>query len=277
MRWLMILFALLGLMIGWAFGQEPSSSTARVQVVLKDGRVFHAQVEARSSQQSLWLLWGTPTLQVARPLPWRLVHQVRWQGKHYTAEEFRHLVEVGRVGRVCFGVGLAKTPVGPSRSKAQKKTRPRGTSAWSMAQWAAWTLGTTPPVAHLDAWVRQVASVRGRELVLVLQPRGPAGQEVPVQGTLSVQLEGFRREQGRWVPLERWTRNLTPQSYTPQGAVFRLKIGRASRANWPNLAPYGRLRIRLSVPSQGVVHALVEAVRLPEPQGDFSGPLSQPH
>ena len=269
MRWLMILFALLGLMIGWAFGDEPRGSRwpdPQVEVRLLSQRHFSAQVHPRTNDQHLWLRFGTPTLQVLRPIRWDRVRWVLWSAKRYPAGEFRRLVGE-HPERFFPDVAEAKqAPVVPKVPEDRASSPGGPAPGVPLAHWAAWALGTSAPVSYLEAYARVLPAPAGQpgvRLMVVLVPKDAQGHDTPVVGTAEITLLGFRRDQGRWVPLARWTRRIGPQNHSPLGAVLHLSLRRKFREENPRLAPRGKLTVRLLVPGQGTFVQETIPVRLP--------------
>ena len=272
MRFWLILAALLGLMLGWAFGQEGEPARPGlplVEVELKSGRHFTAAIDPRTSPRRLWIRFGTTTLRVVRPIDWQCVDRIVWRGASYTPAEFLPLLAKLRKDA---GPAVEPKPASPARQQTESA---RAASAPEqlppggfvpMNAWAAVGLGHGPAVQRIDAHARLLPGLRtGRRprYRLVVAPRGGAMQDVPALGTLSVELWGYRRSIEREVLLHRWTRNVTPAQYTPLGAAVDLEVPAGLADPWPNLAGRGKLVVRFSVAGQGVFETEVPGVPIP--------------
>ncbi len=267
MRFWLILFALLGLMLGWAFGEEPSAPTGLplVTVELKSGRHFTAGLDPRSSAGRLWIRFGTPTLRITRPVDWDHVSRIIWQGASYTPEEFTRKLEsiFRQQKRVGPNAPQPKPQATAGPAPAQAK---QAAGSVPMSRWAALALGHGEAVTHIDAHARLLAGIRAGDRPryrLVVAPRGQGMRDVPALGTLNVELWGYRRSIDQEVLLYRWTRNVTPAEYSPLGASVDLELPPGLARQWPNLAPQGRLVVQFAVAGQGVFRAEVPGVAFP--------------
>ncbi|GEM_PF-4711185 len=271
MRFWLIVFALIGLMLGWAFGEEPTGSGGLplVQVELKSGRHFTAGLDPRSSAQRLWLRFGTPSLRITRPVDWDQVRRLFWQGVGYTPEQFVVKLAEIRQGLPEEPPSMPSPPPASGKAAAGKPSAGAGPGrdAVPLSRWAALALGHAPKVTHIDAHARVLAGTRAGDrpcLRLVVAPRGREMQDVPALGTLSVELWGYRRSIRQEVLLYRWTRNITPAEYSPLGASVELELPRGLTRPWPNLAPRGKLVVRFAVAGQGVFRAEVPGIAIPQ-------------
>lgn len=106
-------------------------------------------------------------------------------------------------------------------------------------------------------------------LRVVVLPISKSGRLVPVNGSLSAELVARRfdyiRERDRLGIVERWSRQLTPRDFGPQGAIVDLPFDRIEPNRDFDLIPVGLLSVRLGVPGEGLFEA-----------AEFDVPLRRP-
>ncbi len=271
MRFWLILCALLGLMLGWAFGQEPTAGSTGLPLVtveLKSGRHFTAGLDPRSGPERLWIRFGTSSLRITRPVDWDRVSRIVWGGASYTPEEF--IAKLAEISREFSGAPSEAQSVSGASSRSASgqgaSQARRFQKSVSQHRWAAWALGHGEAVTHVEVHARLLAGARRGDRPryrLVVAPRGRGMHDVPALGTVNVELRGYRRSTRQEVSLYRWTRNITPAEYSPLGATVELDLPRGLARPWPNLAPRGKLVVRFAVAGQGVFEAEVPGVAIP--------------
>jgi len=67
-----------------------------IRVELASGRVFVADLDARTDAEVLWLRWQRGTVVLRRPIRWDRVVRAKVGGEELSGEEFRKMVEAVR-------------------------------------------------------------------------------------------------------------------------------------------------------------------------------------
>ena len=119
----------------------------------------------------------------------------------------------------------------------------------------------------IDAQVANLnRTVEADGLVLHIYPLDGAGNMIPVDGTLDVELiasvpPGWPR--GEPLPsIGHWSFRLIPQQFGPAGAIVKLPFQGVHPEFDLNLGPYGLIHARLSIPGNGSFEASQAALRI---------------
>ena len=119
----------------------------------------------------------------------------------------------------------------------------------------------------VDAQVANLnRTVEADGLVLHIYPLDGAGNMIPVDGTLDVELiasvpPGWPR--GEPLPsIGRWSFRLIPQQFGPAGAIVKLPFQGVHPEFDLNLGPFGLVHARLSIPGNGSFEASQAALRI---------------
>ena len=109
-------------------------------------------------------------------------------------------------------------------------------------------------------------TVEADGLVVHVYPMDAQGAVVPAWGTLEVDLTGWQfgitRPSQPFFSLGRWTQEVRPEDFGPQGAVYRLPFQSVQPEFDTNVAPLGAVHARLNVPGQGTFDATRSSVRI---------------
>jgi hypothetical protein len=248
--------------------------TDLVAVEVTSGRVFRGEIDSQTSETQLWLRWSQGAIVVRRPIHWERVVRAEVGGETLSGEEFR-LLSVGQPGQV--DAKPVATESGRSRVirlHSDRSTPPGYSAAAHVAQDPASAAKAdiggqkTPPVRSL-AMAARVANWDGDVevdgLVLEIGPQDASGNVVPVQGTLEVNLLGWRvgtSEFQQPVRLGRWTRLVRPSEFGPAGAAYRFPFQSVHPEFDVQWAPQAAVHARLSVPGEGVFEATESMVRI---------------
>ncbi len=220
-------------------------------VELEGGRRFTGQLDPLTDPSRLWMRFSRPGILVRRGIDWSEVASVELQGERYSAAELLPLVdEIRREDAVASLVrgGLA-WPEGIARPAA---VRPE-----------------TPPVQSIVADVEARswdadAEVDG--LSIALRPLAADGTVRSVRGTLTVELFAARARaapsSGRAQLIGRWTRAVDGEDFGWRGAQYRLEYQGVEPERDLTWAPYGLVRVVLSVPGEGTFATEAADVRI---------------
>ena len=241
---------------------------ATVAVGLHSGKVFVGQVDSRANEQQLWLRTSRAGIELRRPIDWENILLVRQGDREFSGAEFRgEVLSAQRVAtslRMNEADELPAPPVvavqnesnqGPPQvGEKPAVVRPK---EWlpdhRMAQFiqAARANNTQVCSLSIDAQVANLnRTVEADGLVLHIYPLDGAGNMIPVDGTLDVELiasvpPGWPR--GEPLPsIGRWSFRLHPAAIRTGRRNRQTPIsGRSSRIRFE----LGALRIS-SCPSE---------------------------
>ncbi|QDU90392.1 hypothetical protein Pla175_37960 [Pirellulimonas nuda] len=202
-----------------------------------DGRVLRGDLDPRSTDAVLCLSVDAAGVTISSATPAALVARVE-QASPVALPPVWH-----------GGVGPELLPFHPDRSTwGDAVVR----SLEVLAAPGSWD--ADPQIDGLRLWVR---------------PRGADGGYTNVAGSLRCELRvesgDPRTHQRGFAVTERWRRELTLDDYGPEGAVVELPYSRLrpeQRSEFPRL---GVLSVRMVVPGEGVIDALVTDVPLAAP------------
>lgn len=248
-----VMFVLLPASVGVA-GETVTVGTA-------SGRQFHGEVDPRSNDQSLWLRAGKPESFVRRSIEWSRVLSVTVGEKHYSADEFRRLIN--SPDWQWASDPLAEENVQPSRPIVPRSQPEDVSNLGKIGYWEpAEPQQDLPPqvnALHIDAYIANWDSdVEVDGLVVHTYPLDADGVTVPALGTLEVDLIGEGPTNGAsgnpFPVLGRWSQTIRPEEMGVNGAVLRLPfqwIHPDFASKW-NVGSFGMVHARLSVGGQGV-------------------------
>ena len=240
-----------------AVGQD---TAVPITVIAASGRIFAAEVDARTDRSHLWLCRRRGSAAVLRPIRWDRVVAARLAGEDVSGGQLHAIVEAI----------VAELPPPVENAKAAR-TLVIPPSDASVAPAAAASDGPPqiPRVRSLS--VEAVAAnwdadVEVDGLLLRVYPLDAGGAIVPVRGTIEVDLivqrGGVARRSHRLDAPGRWTRRVRLADFGSDGAVYRLPFQRAHPEFNPNLAPYATVHARLHVPGRGSFDATAADVRV---------------
>jgi hypothetical protein len=242
----LVLFAL-GTTLCWA-------GDTLVEVELADGRTFAGILDARTSNHSLWLRWRTGRAELQRNFFWHELQSLTLAGASLTAEQLQERAPelatqgLGREPRSMQNAGIGK----------------------SHTYIPASSLAAAPPrIATIDCegWVGQWdadALLDGIALQITAYDR--EGQAVPFAGTVAAELVATEYQPGYQastrggrvpVALGRWS-----LPWHTDTTHLQLPYPQREPEREGALGRYGQLRIRVSIPGQGVFEREITALRL---------------
>ena len=260
MRTKILVSLLCGLFLGLGEAMRPETgplaaaeqTEAGVTVDVASGRSFAGEVDSRTDEAHLWLRRRLGSGFVRRPIDWDRVVRVQLAGESFSAHEFRQSVHAVRQ--------TAGEPEQPEEGGSRIVLGP-----WEQSPGPQSASARGAAAAQRPPRVRSLAiDVRVGEwdndvdvdgLVLDVYPLDAAGEMVPVNGTLEVNLTventGVPRH-GHWSPFEqmgRWTRRVRLADFGPFGARYRLPFQAVHPEFDLQWASYGVVRVRLGVPA----------------------------
>ena len=226
------------------------SAASEVTVWLASGRVFQGRVHERSDANRLWMKFGGVSASILRPIDWSHVQRARVGGEMLTAEQLQAQI--------------------PQLLQAPKPPRPLPAAAVegkSYAERAGEALGFAPAVRSLEveAWLENLdrdADLDG--LAVYLAPRDRHGRLAAASGIADIELYGVNADPRGSAPerIGRW-RVAASQEQLAAGAPLRISLDDLPAGWRRTLRECGELRVRLTLPGQGVF-AASERVRLPQ-------------
>jgi len=229
----------------------PAAALAEVvEVELASGRVFEAQVDARTNADQLWLRFEEGRSYMLRGIDWDAVVEVR-QGEQ--------VLEPAAVSALATEFDPAAVEDSPRSSFQVVEHFPGVTGTQKSSPQVRWlstdaTYGKWTPNVGVDGLRVEVA------------PRDYTGEVVPVNGTLEVELYAYRQRGIQRVRhpqrLGRWSIQLSPEDFGPYGAVVPLKFQAFNPLRDQTIEPEGLVHTRLSVPGQGTFEASATDVEL---------------
>lgn len=232
-----------------------------VTATLTSGRTLHAEVDPQTDLQTLWLRWVRQGMVIQQPVSWDRVLAVSVGRQRMTVAEFVR--------------SLSLEPPRPDALSEPDEGREIVLGSWSRRDAGAIASPSATPVprtatasqqpgrvqslaidAGLSHW-NSTAEVDG--LVIEVSPLDATGAVTPVRGTLEVELTGCESTHvrpGRLPPvIGRWVHQVEANHFASRGAGYRLAFQQVRPNADPSLSPWGTVRARLSVPSQGVFDA----------------------
>jgi len=260
-----------------------AEETATVAVGLRSGKVFVGLVDPKANNRQLWLRTSRAGIELRRPIDWENILLVRQGDREFSGEEFRGEVLSSQTVATSLRMNEADELPAPSVVAAPESNqvpphvgekpaavRPK---EWlpdhRMAQFiqAARANNTQVCSLSIDAQVANLnRTVEADGLVLHIYPLDGAGNMIPVDGTLDVELvasvpPGWPR--GEPLPsIGRWSFRLIPQQFGPAGAIVKLPFQGVHPEFDLNLGPFGLVHARLSIPGNGSFEASQAALRI---------------
>jgi hypothetical protein len=227
-----------------------------VVVTLQDGRELRpATIDARTTNQHLWLRYGSGAAVIQRRLAWTGVQLVEQGTLAASPNQIRAMIDESRAryGQDVLGEDSGITDASTSRVLLSRRLKP-------VSQ------------LHCDAalanWDNDVES---DGLQLNVLPLDSGGCLRPVEGTLHVaawaerhvKFHQVRRERGLQLQaVGTWTVPVRSSVFVEEGMVASLPF----RASNPELntqwSSHGLIHVRLVVPGQGVFERSLDGIRL---------------
>lgn len=275
--------ALIALLPGVSLGLAQRPASVRVA----SGRVFHAEVSARTDENRLWLSFRTGSAELLRPIAWDRVVAAGLDGERLAGRQLRTRLLEASTQSLAAGAPTvhddeAATWTSTAAVQAQQAPPsgeeeiplPPATSGPTMAHEALDALFAPPRIAavrldsHIANWD---ADVEADGLILQAVPIDATGHVIPVRGTLQVELIGARRiafqdgphKRGRdFGRLGNWTRQVLPADVHPDGAWYKLPFQGRHPEFDVDVFRKALVHARLVVPGEGTFEASLDGVRL---------------
>ena len=229
-----------------------ASAAELVTVRLASGRTFTGEVDSATDSNQLTLRFIDGNTMIVRPIDWRAVRQVVYDGQALPAENLKRDVAALASDRPArFSFHEANQTDGQA-TEDEEETEPLQTTRGGTSD-SATAIEIDANVANWDA------DVEADGLMLYVYPTNAARQLVPVSGTLEANLVGRfggRYSYGRqFSRVGRWTERVANHAQAADGIVIRLPFQAIDPEFTHELASKGLLHVRLSVPGQGVFNA----------------------
>ena len=245
---------------------ENETSAAVAEVRLASGQILTAFVDAQTDESRLWLRFEGRTAALYRPVAWRQVDAIVYDGSSYSVAEFQELVPKVSSQRSIH-------PAAPiERGEVEAISAEQYDGSLSFADVAEIGLAEQPRATSIvvDAFVANWdADVEVDGLVLGVTVMDQFGNAIPVRGALSVELIANRRahrlpqlpsRRQVFDRLARWNRPF--QSLGGMQVFFRLPF-QAVHPDFDATAPdFSLVHAKLAVPGSGVLEASVADVRV---------------
>ena len=272
------LFALLTLIVATASTAVGSEMPQQVTVQLQSGRSFHAAVDARTDDTTLWLRFDSTTTALYRPVAWNRVVEVSVNGNNASGEVFQASVAQHVSHRDQFLSAAAD-------EEATTTNNVDADDARSHAEIASEAI-TTDRVSSVEvrAYVADWdADVEVDGLIVHVLPLNAAGEVIAVRGVVQAELVGstlrdktLRSERLRSLAglapppqlqaptqsLAHWTRNLQSDRVSASGAVFQLPFAADHPEFDTELDHLALLHVKLTVPGSGVFETTATDVNI---------------
>lgn len=237
----------------------PPSRTVVVHMV--SGRVFTAELDARTDEADLWLQWRRGKITLGRPVQWDYISRVELAGDDFAGEAVRQAVVALRREAPVPDQSRHKaiSLVGVAAEDSSPATSPEA-AVESGALGSRVNAGVTSLAIHAEVgnWDADAAS---DGLVVEVCPRNAEGLVVSVGGVLDVELIApSPTRQDESIVLERWTRTIDTAHCDSIGATCHLPFQRFDPGR--DGASCGEVRARLMVPGEGVFEATTPIIRI---------------
>ncbi|MAT72334.1 MAG: hypothetical protein CMJ58_22760 [Planctomycetaceae bacterium] len=202
------------------------------------GRVLHGRIDARSDEQTLWLVAEAAGIAITSTTPASEVIEV-------TAAERVALAPLwSEVAETTPPAPSAASPALPDRVVVRSLEVAAGVANWD----------ADPQIDGLE---------------LCLSPRGEHGEAIGIGGIVRVELHvetgGKWPSNRRFAIAERWQVEVAAEEFGPDGAVVRLPFERLQPELRSEFPPLGVLQVRYLVPGEGVVDATISDLPLAPP------------
>jgi len=273
------------LLAAWAAGiMAPGGRPARAEAItvqLSSGRQLTAQVDPRTSEQQLWLRFGSDPATILRPVEWDRVAAAWQDGRALSIGELKrqgaeprrvragHPEGAEEAERSGSGQASVADRVG-GRDGAGGEQLPAG--ALAVYRLGDSSLDPRTAAVHFDTYlVNWDADVEPDGLVVHLFPLNGSGHGVAVHGSLQVELMAPVATSFDAVPRGRgwqmrrigyWSRQVDPVDFGASGAVYRLSFQAQDPQFDRAIDRYGLVHVRLAVPGEGVFDHSEDAVRI---------------
>ena len=240
-----------------------------VTVHLTSGRSFSGEVDARSTENQLWLRFVEGSTMILRRISWDRVAGVQTGDSVLSSDELRaQIANLASVSPRTFRFE-ERYGLGADESKIVHEIGSRATHG---APRDFMRPGGGEPVAPvrsvaIDAYVANWdADVEVDGIALHVYPLDGTGLLTPTTGSLEATLIGQYSAgytaRGQFQTLGRWARSMRSAEHHADGFVFHLPFQAVHPEFARDLWKTGLLHVRLSVPGHGVFDASAAALRI---------------
>lgn len=236
-----------------------SAATDEVIVNLKDGRTVTGKVDARTSDESLWLRAAESTILLRSRFVWDNIRSAKHAGKMLTAAEFRTLAKTlkTKVDPNPFYRPPQKVAPSPNRAFPQQ---PRGPVFVRPQDFRVAALEIYASVANWDN------DPEDDGLLVTIYPTTANGQLRPIDGQLNLKLFGRVNQPSlirRHFPeLTRGSLRVRAADFGPDGATYKFHFRNFHPEKNLDIDVFGLLSGRLVVAGHGTFDASDANVRL---------------
>jgi hypothetical protein len=245
------------------FAQQDVASVTLVRVQLDSGRTMTAAVDARTTDERLWLRFDRETAVLYRPIDWNRVTRIVFDGDSYNVDQFQQVLPQVKSERVID----SPATVAPAKPSAPA-TNPH-TPYSELAQRALSGTSRVQSIS-IDAYVANWdADTEVDGIVLTVDAVDQFGAPLAIDGTLSVELVAERRSQLRPQLRQRrdhfqrfgnWTKMMRAEDSGQQ--VFFLPFQAIHPEFDHAIGSYGLVHAKLAVPGHGVFEASISDLRI---------------
>lgn len=237
-------------------------------VTVQSGRTFRGLLDAKTDAQRLWIRSGRDGVTIERPIAWTSVREASRSGTAVAQDLLiAEAVRLRAARSVAEPVFVTKLPPVAAKPTAD---RAAGLQLWRVAKEPV-TFSDAPDATvrwiEIDAYLANWdADVEADGLVLDLEALNAAGETIPADGTLTVELFGERvppLSRGNAFPmLGNWTRQVTAADFGRGTLRLRLDF-QGVHPDFNTVAGrFALAHVRFSVPGQGTFEASKDGLTL---------------
>jgi len=222
-----------------------------VRADLADGQTFHAMIDCRTDEDRLWLRWSYGTISFLRPIRWEQVVRAKLCGTTLAGEQLLEAVQIAVKDR-------------PSRQDDAKSIVMIGTDrAEAPCEYALPVAEPETKALHISARTANWDSdVEVDGLLVDVCPMNADGDVLAVNGTLDVDLVGWKGRHRSSIQLGHWSRRVDRDAFEFGRIRFRLPFEAIHPEFTPEVSAYGAVHARLAVAGSGTFEATDSDVRI---------------
>lgn len=240
------------------------AAKGRVEVTVRSGRLFIAEIDSRTDTETLWIKYGTGNTTIWRPIQWKYVEKTECDGEPLKKSE---IIEIARKST------HAEADCDTSSAQAYHAARPdpaarrhRAAKDTQSTQTRTTRVRSARFNASLGNWD---ADVEPDGLVLDVTPLDESGRPLNVDSVLHVTLfaskaENFDSVSGgeRIERIGQWTVTLDRNQWQGYSYVVRLPFQAVDPGFDTTVAAEGLVHTRLVVPGHGTFDRSIDGVQL---------------
>jgi hypothetical protein len=245
----------------WALAHLPTSAVllaalanpalardSEIHVQLRSGRRLSGLVDERSDEALLWLRTERKSSFLRRPVAWTQITSMHRDGEPITKE-------------AALALATLPTTLGQPRPRVPTASaQPADYRQDLLLDGAPRSLAIRAEVGN---WDRDHAP---DGLLLWLQPQNEHGAVISIAGLVEAECWGLERRHGKpggeLTLIERWSQPVTPADFAANSALLKLPYGSTDPSEQLEFNPQGLVRVRLSIPGEGTLEAMLDGIRL---------------